>query len=106
MTTAYATAESRAAVRAISDILAALPLAQRADIVEEAYGGALRAVEAHAFKALLGNDPIPVLLVGGEIASDAMHHFAGLDDDGHCDECGLYFMDGHLPSCSRHDAAS
>jgi hypothetical protein len=66
------TIAARAAVQAITDILTTLPLAARAAVVEEAYGGALPVDWADNFKAAYGVDPIPVLLVGGEIAADAL----------------------------------
>lgn len=72
MTTAYETQATRDAVAAITNILAALPLAQRADVVEEAFGGALPIAFADSFKETFGNDPVPTMLIGGEIASDAI----------------------------------
>jgi hypothetical protein len=77
MTIAYDTQASRDAVKAITDILAALPLNQRADVVEEAYGGALPIDWADKFQAEYGNPPIPVLLVGGEIAADVVRLYEG-----------------------------
>jgi hypothetical protein len=86
MTTAYETEAARAAVAAISAILQTLPVAQRPDVVEEAFGGALPTAWADNFKAQFGDDPIPVLLISGEIASDVCEFFSEdtvvADDDG------------------------
>jgi hypothetical protein len=77
MTTAYDTQASRAAVATISAVLRTLPLTQWPDVLEEAFGGALPTAWADNFEASYGAPPIPVLLVGGEIAADVIHLFEG-----------------------------
>jgi hypothetical protein len=71
-TSAYRTEASRAAVRGIAAILAMLPLNLRADVVEEAFGAGLPEAWADKFREEYGNEPMPVLLIGGEIASDVI----------------------------------
>jgi hypothetical protein len=69
------TIAGRAAVAAITAIVATLPLGVRAAVVEEAFGAALPIAWADNFEASYGKAPTPVLLIGGEIATDVIAMF-------------------------------
>lgn len=66
----------QAAIAAIVAALNDVPIADRAEVLEIAYGESIPDAVADGFKADFATDTfIPVLLVSGEIAADVMHRY-------------------------------